>query len=392
MTNATKRWFLWTPAAAVVAMLALLTLESSGGRCFLNVCGGGTVESATRQRESASIAARMRWAELRAMDDIAVAMRLLPPPSPTTGQASVVFSSDIAEPIRQSVHRALEAERAARAPWHSRGRVAVVVASDTARLIGPGNAREWRLGRSEWVAVRTLPPSPLTDGRCVTIIRLRARGMRDGIVFDPQRPTMDACAMVDAFGAPGRAISAALDSSGWRAAGIFTPSLPDSIRRLRHLAVLSGATLGRFEDLSCLGRDTIACARIITDQLSTGDPGRLQVPFIIGGSTPYARSASMLLDALVTEIGPAAFEKVWRSDEPFAVAYAASNGRPLHQLAYEAVRRGYGYADGRTTGFGANATKTPVRFFGSSVLGLAFIAGLALLTGRLAPRARTAGA
>lgn len=395
MTSATKRWLLWTPAAGLVLMLALLSMDDSRYDCFLNVCQGGAIKSATRQREAASIAVRTRWAELRALDDIAAATRLLPAAIPANGPAAIVFSADIAEPVRQMVRRALDAEREARAPWHSRGRVVVVVASDTAQLIGPGNERQWRLGRSEAVAIRVLPPSALTDGRCVTVIRLRARALREGIVFDPNRPAMDACAFVDAFGVPGRAIAAGLDASRWRAAGILTPSLPDSIGRLRHRIVLAGGAYGSLENTPCLGGDTIACTQLITDQISSrveyatfSEPGRLDIPFVTGGTDVYGRAASMLLDAIVSDIGPAAFEKVWKSDEPFAAAYAASSGRPLHALAYEAVRSGYGYPDGRATGFGAKATKSPTRFFGSSVLVVAFVAGLALLAQGAAPRAR----
>ncbi len=402
MSNANKRWVLWTPAAALVLFLALLSIDGSRSVCFLNVCQGGAIESATRQRESASLATRLRWAELRALDDIAVAIRLLPPTAPSaaakSGTATVVFSSDLSEPVRQTVRRAIDAERAARAPWHSRGRVVVVVASDTARFVGPGNAREWRLGRSAPVAARVLPPSPLTDGRCVTVIRLRARGMRDGIEFSAHRPRMDACAFVDAFGAPGRALAAALDSSSWRAAGILTPSLPDSIRRLRHRTALAGGFYGTLDETPCLGRDTVACRDLVTAQLSSRgtfgtftQPGRLDVPFVTGSADDYSLSSSMLLDAIVAEIGPEAFAKVWRSEAQFADAYAESNGRPLHEIAYQAVRSGYGYPDDRATGFGANATKSPVRFFGSSVLAIAFIAGLALLTQWAAPRARATG-
>ncbi len=395
MSNANKRWLLWTPAAAVVLTLALLTIDDSQNSCFLNVCRGGASEGATRQREAASIAVRSRWAELRALDDIASATRLLPAPAPVAGPAALVFGADISQPVREKVRRAIDAERDARAPWHSRGRVAIVVASDTAQLIGPGNERKWRLGRSQTAALRVLPPSPLTQGRCVTVVRLGARGLRDGIVFDPNRPWMDACAFVDAFGAPGQALAAALDSSRWIGAGIFSPSLPDSIRRIRHRSVLTAAGFGALDETPCLGRDTIACAALITDQLSArvtpgtfSEPRGLDIPFPVGASNAYARSAAMLLDAIVAEIGPDAFEKIWRSDAPFAEAYAASNGRPLHELAYDAVRRTYGYRDDRTHGFGANFLRTPLAFAGSSVLVIAFIAGLAWLTARMAPRTR----
>lgn len=395
MTRATRRWWLYTGAAALATALGFGAVEvAQDDRCFLQVCDGyGPLTSASRQHRAAEVVLRRAWTAAATADDLRVAAELL---ARASSRDSLVFAfgADISDSVRRTVRHAIERERAGRLQWQSRGRVAVVVASDTATTRVVGTDRRVRRPSGAWVSVRAVPPNSAFDGRCVVIVRLRGKGLITGVRWNPEIPLMDACSFIDAFGPPGPAIAAALDSGEYRAARIFAPSLPDSLANRRRVALMWAYVPGQAM-LGCIRNEPGACAQEFNAGISWTSRGTFeQLGYIaptvtVTGSQQSPSPRNMAFDALAAELGLEAFDRFWRSDLPLPAAFQAVSSRSLDSTIATRRRLFDEYAP--THGFGSRIATRPAATVGSSVLAIACIVGLGFVAARFAPRRLTIG-
>lgn len=387
MNRTVRYWLIATGLTCALAGALVLAIENDDNTCFFGYCGFFPLRGIRVQLQAAAAHERRLITAYRAATDLALAARVLPT-TPAVGEPAIWFAQELPEAIRRTVRAAIDSERAVRAPWRgrSRSRIGVLVLADTASKFEGRSVQ-----RGSPVDVRSLYPSAATGGRCITVIRLRAGAVREGVTWSRSRPLLDACSLLDAFGPPGPAIAAALDSGAYHAARLYTPAAPDTVRRSRALyAIASSYDLPMYR---CAVRDDVDCAELVhaaisrrprEDEFSYWTGQRLvDPPFATDENNRWQRGAFM--DAIAADLGPARFEKFWKSTAPVLDAYREASGRSIGDLI-----RGYVgvtlFGERPRTGFGMRGTNTASATIGSSALIVAFIFTLLVAATRASQR------
>jgi hypothetical protein len=250
------------------------------------------------------------------------------------GAISVWFDSDVPNAVRAAVNHRIAAEDSARGSWRGRGHIGVLVVTDTMTKI---DGLLVPLGYNAGLAVSTsvLPVSRDSGDRCVSVVRIGHAVLAGIVPFPADRSLLDACAFYDAFGAPGNQIAAWLGDERFAYARVLSLAPPDS-------AALRAARWG-YEDFQfaddyytrCAGGDESACLATLHAKVEG-----IQWYYWSDRSVPEPRDAQQitqpargfrgtLLDAMVRDIGPDRFLRVWQSPRPIDEAFLDATGEPL---------------------------------------------------------------
>lgn len=390
MSAVNRRWLVAVATCCALAALLILPASVQTVTCTMGVCDNGQYQGARIQLAASRQHAEALTTQLREAAALSLAARVLPRAA-AVGEPIVWFAPDVPGRVRQSFVAALDSERAARKPWAGRGRVAVLVVTDTARSINGVRLAYGPVGR---MATRALLPSPNTGNRCVTVVYLRSLALRNGVNHDRSRPLLDACAFFDAFGTPGPNIAASLDSGRYDGARIYTPGATDSLRRRYARGSLLGWSLAHWPNAAgCAAGSDERCealirARLVETRFGYRYPATAAVQRLpVTTEWSDGRNGSALLDVVAADIGPERFARLWTSNATFVDAYREVTGRSIANLVRPVAAQLFEPA-GRRTGFGARATIDTSRTIGSGVLVIATIALLAMCAERLARRPR----
>ncbi|MDX2184307.1 MAG: hypothetical protein SFW08_10010, partial [Gemmatimonadaceae bacterium] len=211
----------------------------------------------------------------------------------------------------------------------------------------------------------SLPATP--NDACVVSLRVRFTG-DDQAAMQRAQYVADAgpCVFVSAFGLPGTAIRAWLDSTEWIAAtGWLVPTVREPVQRAKRFPERSvAATLRVFDALdpwrgaarfdaapllSCIGGRDTGCvdAAMMPQRSRLPDVARpafgvLRLPIWrtyevlpeVGADGELYNGdhqifAADLLPTLLRELGPVRFQRVWQSSLPLPESYARETGEPF---------------------------------------------------------------
>lgn len=378
MNRDVRYWLIATALTFALAGALVLAIEPDDDNvCFYGFCGRPDALVGIRMQQAA---ARVNEARMliayREATDIALMARTLPT-QPATGEPAIWFAPEISGAVRTSVRAALDSERIVRAPWRGHGRIGVLVIGDTVRKF------EGRfIPRSGALDVRSVYPSQATGGRCVAVIRLREDALQKGIEWSASRPLLDACSLIDAFGPPGVAIAATLESGGYHAARLYLPAAPDTARRGRaRYSMASAPDLAMYR---CAVADDPDCGDLIAQSVAHRPWERYTDNYFAGLSLTWSPLATYendrwqqgaFMDAIAADLGPARFEKFWKSNSPIAEAYRDASGRSIGDLirSYVGITL---FGERPRTGFGMRGTNVTSATAGSTLLIAAFIFAL----------------
>jgi hypothetical protein len=246
----------------------------------------------------------------------------------------VWFDSDVPAAMRRDVSQLLGTDESARGNWHGKGGVGVLVFTDTATTVD-GNRLPWGYNSGLIASTTMLLPTRETGDRCVTVIRIGHFALISGGTIPPDRALLDGCAFYDAFGKPGPQIAAWLDSSKVGYARTLSFAQPDS-------ATLHPRRWGYEESFysddgfaRCAANDLPACSAMIREPIlnfywrywhDTSVPAPMEA---IESDRRARGFNATLLDAMVREIGPERFDRVWQSPKSLDSAYFDATGEPL---------------------------------------------------------------
>ncbi|HEY2851075.1 MAG TPA: hypothetical protein VGI97_14440 [Gemmatimonadaceae bacterium] len=296
---------------------------------------------------------------------------------------SVWFDSDVPTPVRQRVSQLIGAEEASRGTWRGKSGVGVLVLTDTASAV---DGVQVKLGFNTLISSTTMVrPVPQAGGRCVTIIRIGRGWLQRADTIAGDRHLLDGCAFYDAFGSPGAQIRAWMDSSnaGFARALSFAPPDSVSLKRARWGFYDFWYSDDRF--VRCAGNKLQECSALLREPTvymawRPGNDASVPMPVELQAYAEPSRGFNAtLLDAMVRDIGPERFERVWQSPKSLDAAYLDATGEPLAAWVHRrAVTLDGPYHIG------------PLPTTTSAILTLATLVLLAGLTIRFAQRPRTA--
>jgi hypothetical protein len=250
-------------------------------------------------------------------------------PAAPAAQMVVQFAPDVPAAARHRVSELIDAERNARPAWRGHGPVGVLVITDTATTLR-GAKLPQRFDRDRQVTTAVLPPSSATGGRCVTVVRLRHTALVLPPTLVTGRLPMDGCAFEDAFGAPGPWMT------GWLARERF--------RFARRLALVQPAVerdapryqwdQGGIASMQCRGGSDSACIYFATSSMAgmravnqyyaqEGADDRVESLETLMRFDPTDEG---LLESLARDLGPARFQRIWKSSKPLAESYFDETG------------------------------------------------------------------
>jgi hypothetical protein len=223
-----------------------------------------------------------------------------------------------------------------------------------------------------------LPATAANGNHCVTIVRLRHRALSGEVSLPSDRLPLDGCAFTDAFGAPGPKIAEWLRAERYayaRRLSVAQPELPS--KRVRY-----PYDQGSIQSMQCRGGDDAACIQA-TEQSQTWYRLYHYVP-------PWAAPSDVesaelyrdmgafdetFLEAMVRDLGPARFQRMWRSQKPLPEAYFDETGEPFA-----------GWVRGRLTQFYGTYHTGPLPTPSSALLAIVAILAMAAISIRWAPR------
>lgn len=393
MTAVFGRWVVTIAVSCAIAGALVQSFTPEYERCPFGVCPWSDFPDVRIRRSAAGSHEAGEWGALRDASDIALAARVVASSGPSTGAPTVWFAPDVGAVARASVRRALGEELGAGGTWRRRGGIAVLVLVDSSHTF-EGLPALFR--NQSGVATRAIAPSPATTGRCVSVVRLGKSAATDGFDASAKRSLLDACGFFDAFGAPGRAIAAALDSGRYDAARAYLPGLPDSTRQ--RLAV-SGLVGGFYATpptgiVQCATGADSACTAYVMGLVHSRPYVRGEFSNAPRTSGPvtverYEPAQTSLFDLIALDLGPERFARFWHSDAPLPDAYREVAGVPITNL----MRRVSGGAMRYRfppTGFGMRLTNRTSATLGSSALVILTIAALFGFAAFRSPRATAA--
>jgi hypothetical protein len=253
--------------------------------------------------------------------------------APATAGVTIWYDTDVPQAVRTDVSRRIAAEDSARGSWRAKGRVGVLVLTDTATKID-GVTMPWGYNSGLTVSTSVLPISGETGGRCVAVVRIGHLAL-SGTRIPAERRLLDACAFYDAFGAPGTQVAAWLATERFAYARELSFAPPDS-------AELKAARWG-YNDFAytdenfsrCAADDAAGCLATLHAPIADFNwyywpDASVSSPAGAQEITQRARGfRATLLDAMVRDIGPDRFLRVWQSPRAIDEAYLDATGEPL---------------------------------------------------------------
>jgi hypothetical protein len=283
------------------------------------------------------------WRAYRAAHDADVAMREFATGHTAVSapaKVSIWFDADVPPAARRRISELVTAENSARGRWHGAGSVGVLVFTDTATSIDRV-PMPWGYNSALTLSTKVLPPIKEIGDRCVTVIRVGRAALIAPDTISADRQLLDACAFTDAFGTPGPQIQA------WLLAGHM-----GFARSLSLVIHDSAATPGwaSYDFLysndaysRCAGDDLPSCSSLLSEA-----PGyywwdywhdrSVSMPSESSELTQAAGGFSAtLLDAMVRDLGPDRFQRVWQSPRSFDAAYLGVTGEPLAAWVHRQV-------------------------------------------------------
>lgn len=249
------------------------------------------------------------------------------------GRMSVWFDADIPDVARRRVEQIIASEDSARGSWRGKGAVGILVFTDTAASVD-GTRLPWGFNSGLSVATKVLPVNAATGDRCVAVVRLGRLALAPESTIPADRQLLDGCAFYDAFGTPGPRIATWLQAehAAFARALSFAPidTVPPGPQGWSDYDYFLGDQAGR-----CAGGDQTACISMLnqTPQVDRWN-------FWHDGSVPLPNESpeidqrpggfrATLLDAMVRDIGPERFERIWQSPRTLDAAYFDVMGEPL---------------------------------------------------------------
>jgi hypothetical protein len=212
-------------------------------------------------------------------------------------------------------------------------RVIIALMLDTTRATSdvPLHRTNWRLSAD------IFPPDSSTRNACVVV--LRAMNQR-ALIEPPATVGADACYWYKAYGAPGHGVATLIDSTRGSL-------IAERGRRTSHY--LDDPLYFRFlmgsdsRMLRCASGDRRVCARIISVTPDGREDviGRLRTPGWIGYGRYYSTFSDLipatLLRRIEREVGPDVFHQIWKSDAPFAEAFAEARGIEFAEWVHDLI-------------------------------------------------------
>lgn len=333
-----KRWIAACVLGCLILAVALLPPQSADDPFYRWTPRWSTREQGLTTRvQNRQVHAHLLWVAYRHAHDVDVAQREFAAKAARgapAGDMSVWFDTDVPEATRREVSRALDADESARGRWRGKGGVGVLVFTDTATSVD-GIRLPWGYNSGLIASTKILPPTPATGDRCVTVIRIGHLALHTPGTIAPDRALLDGCAFYDAFGQPGPHIAAWMDSTNAGFARALSLAPPDS----------TSITLGRwgYDDYfygderfaRCAASDLAACSGMVKEPAvnvfwRAWHDASVPAPAEAMDNNQRARGFSAtLLDAMVRDIGPERFERVWQSQKSLDSAYFDATGEPL---------------------------------------------------------------
>ncbi|MGH7656441.1 MAG: hypothetical protein ACREN6_17465 [Gemmatimonadaceae bacterium] len=263
---------------------------------------------------------------------------------PASASVSVWYDTDVPQAVRLEVSRRVAAEDSARGSWRGKGRVGVLVLTDTATRVD-GVAMPWGFNSGLTVSTSVLPVGPETGGRCVAVVRVGHLLLSGATALPADRNLLDACAFYDAFGTPGPQVAAWLAAERFSYARALSFAPPDSAE------LKASRWEWQYEDFvftgenftRCAADDAASCLAALhapaTDYRWFYWPDA-SVPEPAGAqeiTQPARGFRNGLLEAMVRDIGPDRFQRVWQSPRALDEAYLDATGEPLAAWVHRRV-------------------------------------------------------
>lgn len=347
MTITVKRWIAGCVLGCLVLAVLLLPPQANDDPFYRWTPRWSTREQGLDVRvQNRRVHGRLLWQAYRAAHDVDVARREFGAKAPgaaATGGMPVWFDADVPVATRREVSRLLAVDDSARGTWRGKGGVGVLVFTDTATAVD-GIHLPWGFNSGLIASTTVLLPTRETGDRCVTVIRVGHLALLGGGAIPPDRGLLDGCAFYDAFGKPGPQVAAWMDSTKVSFARTLSFAPPDSMTvRLRRWgyedSFYSDSHLAR-----CAANDVGACSALarvtaIPFYWRYWHDASVALPAEADEMDQRARGFSAtLLDAMVRDIGPERFERVWQSPKPLDSAYFDETGEPLGTWIHRRVQ------------------------------------------------------
>ena len=200
-----------------------------------------------------------------------------------------------------------------------------------------------------------------------------------------RRGLLDGCAFYDAFGTPGPQIAAWLTSERFEFARSLSFAPPDSAATAAERWGYDNYFWTDERYARCGGGDLESCSAMLREPRSIyiwtyRNDNSVAPPAESQEITEPSRGFNAtLLNALVRDIGPERFERVWQSPQPLEAAYLAATGEPLAA-----------WVNRRVVAFGGPYHIGPLPTPTSALLTILAIVLALALSSRLAQRPRAA--
>jgi hypothetical protein len=314
----TARWTLLTFLAALA--VAVLSLPSSSEHPEAH-------EDPLRRALSEANARWQLHSELlRRAHSREIAMAAVKSAPATDESFALVGHTDVPAPFADRV-RAAMSNALRELPQRDPGtRIVVALAVDTASTLAGAHAHR---GNQRWSA-DIFAPGVVADDACTIVVRAHSNAMLSAPVSGSRRTFIyewadiaGACWWYGAYGRPGRGVASWIDSAGIDAIGGAGRNIRNSMllfRSVDEMRCRAGHD-GTCETL-LLNRRGVWSVRGVSPPLGTTTVNRR-------GSGPGFYLSSILLDRLHADLGPVEFAKLWKSDDPVPVSFAALRGEPL---------------------------------------------------------------
>jgi hypothetical protein len=247
---------------------------------------------------------------------------------------SVWFDTDVPAAARRAVNARLAAEESARGNWRGKGGVGVLVFTDTATTVD-GVHLPWGYDGGLIVSTKVLQATRETGNRCVTVIGLGHLVLDGGGTIPADRALLDGCAFYDAFGQPGPQVAAWVDSSHAEFGRSLTLAPSDTTSMKLTRWGYDDYFYGDENFARCAANKLRSCSAMLRKSepsfywrywrdLSVPEPAEAQE---LRQSARGYRAT--FLEAMVRDIGPERFQRVWQSPLSPDSAYFEATGEPL---------------------------------------------------------------
>lgn len=344
-----ERWIIGCVLASALAAVAFTpkAYDDDEINSYRWLSQNHTLENNVWLRQSAIMAhERGLLREYASAVDVQTAERAFGHQGADAAPLAMWFAPDVPENARRTIAMLVERERTERGPWRGHGPVGVLVITDTATAIGRVPLPQ-QFDRDRAVTTAVIPASSATAGRCVTVIRLRHRGLTGPPAISDDRLPLDGCAFTDAFGKPGPKIAEWLADQRYLFARrlSFAPSIDE--KKFMRYAWDEGDVAVR----ACRGGDDSSCVAQAMQRDNVRNwmffsmrPDRsLQLPeesWETMGRIGFAEE--VILESLERDLGPARFQRMWQSTKTLPEAYRDQTGETLASWERERLTRLYG--------------------------------------------------